>query len=623
MEKTDYTSSIHHDGSARYVKPLKPGALHFGDSVRLRLRASIDAPIQRVLLRTAPNGEQQFDEMTPAPSARSGFCRWWEVTLRMSMPTVHYRFLLFTDDGAWWYNGTGLHRDLPTDAEDFRLLADYAAPDWVRSSVFYQIFPDRFANGDPENDVREGEFSYFGFDSRKSPWGRQPLTGGGEAMVEFFGGDLLGIQNRLDYLEDLGANALYLNPVFTALSNHRYDVIDYENVDPHLGGNQALINLRTATRARKMRMILDIVPNHCGVLHPWFQRAFKDPQTPEAEFFTFHRHPAEYECWLGVSSLPKFNYRCQRLQEAMYAGEEAVFRRWLRPPFEIDGWRLDVANMLGRQGPNQLGLEVGRGIRQAIKAENPEAYVLGENFFDATPQLQGDNWDAVMNYMGFSKPLIYWLAGFYINQHQEPRRVASQQPWPTQALLDSWQSYRAAVPWVIARQQFNLLGSHDTPRILSVVKGSHPLAELAAGLLMTYVGVPSVYYGDEVGLAGDTRATMPWDPEDWDVALRAFYQKLIAFRKSSKALQEGGFQALAAGEDWLAFLRDTDEEQVIVVGNRGCEILSNVPVPVADGAIADGTVFTEVLSGGRVMVNAGHLMVPSLPQGIQIWQHRI
>ncbi|HZY41027.1 MAG TPA: alpha-amylase family glycosyl hydrolase, partial [Anaerolineae bacterium] len=396
--------SIHHDGSGRYVSPQ---AIQLNDEVTIRLRAHPYAPIQRVLLRTCPDGEQHFVEMRPRDVHAT--LRWWEAKLKVSMPTIGYRFLIFTTDGVWWYTGAGLMRHVPTDADDFKLLADTVTPDWVRSAVFYQIFPDRFADGDPASNVRDDEFVYIGQPSRARTWGEPPSTVPRADMVEFFGGDLSGVEQHLDDLRELGVNAIYLNPIFTSHSNHRYDVADYENVDPHVGGNAALVSLRRATRERDMRLMLDIVPNHCGVLHPWFQDALKDPAAPTAEFFTFQRHPHDYTTWLGVKSLPKLNYQSDKLRETMYAGRDAIFRKWLREPYAIDGWRIDVANMLARQGGNQLGTDIGRGIRQAVKAENAGAYLLGENWFDGTSQLQGDCWDAVMNYAGFTHPVWYWL----------------------------------------------------------------------------------------------------------------------------------------------------------------------------------------------------------------------
>jgi len=562
-----------------------------------------------------------FVEMVPGEDLPP--CRWWQVKIQVNMPLVKYRFLIFTDDGVWWYTCSGAHANIPTDSEDFRLLAGYQAPDWVRSSVFYQIFPDRFANGDPENDVQNGELSRSGFQSRKRNWGEPPAKGGA-AMLEFYGGDLQGIISKLDHLQDLGVNALYLNPIFTAFSNHRYDVTDYDNVDPHLGGNDALVALRQETEKRGMKIILDIVPNHLGVMHPWFQSALADPGAPTSEYFTFTNHPEEYASWLGVRSLPKLNYRSERLRDIMYAGPNAVFRTWLRSPYAVDGWRLDVANMLARQGSDQLGIEVGRGIRFAVKEENPQAYILGENFFDATDQLQGDMWDGVMNYSGFSKPLWYWLAGFHVRQHGQPSMVVSEAAWPTQALVDTWQAFRASIPWEIALQQFNLLGSHDTERILTRLGGNEELGKLAAAILLTYPGVPSVYYGDEIGQGKKKNATsrdcMPWEVENWDLNILEYYQKLINLRRTSSALIDGGFQVLAVEEDCFAYLRDSEEEFIIVIANRGSANRSSDRLDVSVGGIPDGTEFTETSSGRKAVVVNGTLPAGAAPPGAEIWR---
>jgi alpha-glucosidase len=618
-----YLSSIHHDGSARYVRPHHNTELHIGDDVTIRLRAAMDAPIERLLLRTCPDGEQFFAEMHPASSQPNPACRWWEATLRIGMPVTAYRFLLFTPEGVWWYNGLGPQRHVPTDANDFRLLAEYDASLWVRNSVFYQIFPDRFADGEPESNVQDGEFNYEGLKSKAKRWD-EPQSKWPQAMVEYYGGDLPGVEQRIDYLEDLGVNAIYFNPVFTAYSNHRYDVADYENVDSHLGGNMALSSLRRALTERDMRFILDIVPNHCGVKHPWFQSALADPTTPSAEFFTFHKHPDEYESWLGVRSLPKLNYRSQSLREIIYSGGDSIFRRWLKQPYAIDGWRVDVANMLARHGKDQLESEVWTGIRQAVKSENPQAYLLGENFFDGSSQLQGDQLDATMNYAGFTHPLLYWLDHFQVGQHAEPRHVESKIRWTTDALAASWQAYRASIPWVIARQQFNLLGSHDTARILYVVGGDAARNRLAVAFLLTYVGVPCIYYGDEVGMCAadslEARDPMVWDSTLWDADLRLFYQKLIQLRRTSPALINGGFQFLLTEENTIAYLRDTDSEQIIVIGNRGPGERPAKSLFVRDGGIPDGTTFHEIFSGQALTVQDGYLPLFVVPAGVQIWR---
>jgi alpha-glucosidase len=612
---TDWTKGIHHDGSPLYVGTARAAV---GAPATIRLRTPADAPVEAVFLRSCPDGEQSIVAMEPAGT--DAVCRWWQLDLPINMLRTGYRFLLRTTAGTLWYNALGPVAHYPTDANDFKLLAEYHAPAWVRDAVFYQIFPDRFADGDPTNNVRDGEHSYGGRPVVARAWGEPPRKEHGGH--EFFGGDLQGIAQRLDYVADLGANAIYLNPIFLAPSNHKYDVADYERVDPHLGGEEGLATLRRALDERGMRLILDIVPNHCGATHPWFKAAQADPNAPTAEFFTFRKHPDEYESWLGVATLPKLDYRSERLRELMYAGEGAIMRRWLRPPFGIDGWRIDVANMLGRQGPSDLGHKIGRGIRRAVKAESPEAYLLGEHFFDGTPHLQGGELDASMNYQGFTFPVWRWLAGFEIALTMG-RPYADPRPLATAAMVEQWATFRAAIPWQIATQQFNLLGSHDTPRLRSLLGDDLRLVRVAAALLFAYPGVPCVYYGDEIGLDGagdpDCRRTMPWDPAEWDQELRAFFRQLAHLRRTAPALRWGGFQLLHAGDHSVAFQREAPEERLVVVARRAADGLD--ALPVRHGGIPDGARLRELLSGAEATVAGGRLPLEGLPAaGAQIWR---
>jgi alpha-glucosidase len=285
---------------------------------------------------------------------------------------------------------------------------------------------------------------------------------------------------------------------------------------------------------------------------------------------------------------------------------------------------VDVANMLARHGRDQLETEVWSGIRKAVKEVNPEAYLLGENFFDSSQQLQGDQLDASMNYFGFTNPVKFWLHGFEINQHGEPRTVRSAVPFSAQALVKSWQASRAAIPWVIARQQFNLLGSHDLPRILDALDYDQALNRLAVALLLTYVGVPCIYYGDEIGMRGkdalEARNCMIWESDQWDTDLRFFYQTLIRLRRTSPALIDGGFQVLLAEDNVLAYLRETEDDRLIVIGNRGPGEYAPAGLPVRQGAIPDGTVFRELLTGRISTVQDGKLPIPGLPAGVQLWR---
>lgn len=610
-----WLGSIHHDGSEKYVSALYPG---LGDIIRLRLRASHLAPVNRVILRTFPDGEQSLAVMQRVMDQPPA--QWWEIDLPINEPVTHYRFIIDAGDGLWHYSAAGVSSFVPLDATDFRVLAGYQPPPWLQSAVVYQIFPDRFANGDPGNDPRPDEYEYRGQRPKTYPWDTPPDADAFFPLV-FYGGDLAGIETRLDYLADLGINAIYLNPVFTAHSNHKYDVADYNQVDAHFGGNPALASLRRSLSARNMRYILDIVPNHCGYWHSWFQNALADPAAVEAEFFTFRRHPNDYATWLGVWTLPKLNYVSRELRQRIYEAEESVFRRWLRPPYSADGWRVDVANMLGRQGPTQIGLEISQGIRRAVKETQPDAYLMGENFFDATGQLQGDQWDGVMNYGGFTHPLWYWLSGYTQGAHGFTELLTAAH-WPTEAMVETWHSRLATIPWAIALQQYNILDSHDTVRIRTILKENDALHRLAVAVLMTFPGVPGLYYGDEIGMV-DTpglgaRGCMIWDQSRWDRSLLDYHRALIHFRRRSSALQRGGFQVLLNEPETVSFQRDSGDERVIVIAHRSAITRPASPMPVDHGGIPDGAHFSDLITGEVFTVRNGALVLPELPQGAMV-----
>jgi alpha-glucosidase len=613
MYDQHWTKTLHHNSSSYYV--TCPNC-DIGATVTIRLRVARSAPVRAVFLRTCPDGEQAITPMHDA--GNDDTINWWEGAITLSMPVLNYRFLILAADGTYWLNNEGITRHAPLDDRDFRILAHYQAPRWVQSAVFYQIFPDRFADGDPFTNVRTGEYVCHGRTVVARAWEEEPWRG----SADFYGGDLNGIIERLEYLKDLGVTALYLTPIFTSPSNHKYDVADYREVDKHFGGNQALIALREKLDTYNMRLLLDIVPNHCGSTHPWFLAAQANRAAPTAEFFTFHNHPNEYESWLRVRSLPKLNYESANLREEIFAGPNAIMRHWLRPPYRADGWRIDVANMLARQGKTQLGHEIARAMRQAVKEENSEAYLLGENFYDGTSQLQGDELDATMNYRGFTLPLLHWLAGFILSE-PNPSPDDEKLLLPTDALLAQWHLYMSSLPWQIASQQFNMLGSHDTPRVLTILNGDFAKMRLAVALLFTYPGVPCIYYGDEVGLYGkrdpDSRRCMPWNAQRWNHELRDWYQRLIKLRRSSAALQQGGFQVAYAENDTFAFLREAPEERILVVARRRDDGLRSLPVWTT--GLADGTQLREYIRGDQAVVKNGMLALDGLPAtGIQIWR---
>lgn len=616
ISQPTWLNSVLHFGTVDYLSNPRP---HLGETITVKLSVPADAPIQQIILRTIPNGEQQFIPMRA--TLREDDRQTWSAELTVQEKRMPYRFAIQTEETVWWINAAGASQDSPFELFDFKLLADTPEIPWLNQAVFYQIFPDRFENGDPGNDPPEAPIGYHNWVRKTFPWGEAAPDQPG--MIPFYGGDLQGITQRLNYLCDLGINALFLNPVFTACTNHRYDVLNYKQVDPVLGGDQALIDLRQALDAFGMHYILDIVPNHCGYEHPWFQTACQDQNSPEAQFFFFDEHPRKYVSWMGHGSLPKLNYQSALLRKEMYAGENGVFRYWLKPPFDADGWRVDVANMLGRQNEQQLAQEVLPGIRQAVKETNPEAYLIGENFFEAASQLQGQGWDGVMNYAGFSNPLLHWLRPYHQSALGWKGELVAGQRWETATVVKSWLENLASIPWVIALQQFNLLDSHDTKRTRTSLGGNEALIRLAAIVQFTFPGVPCVYYGDEIGLVDEegfgSRNCMPWDSTNWDQNLLEFYKRLISLRKANPILAQGAFQVLYWDDDLLLFQRVLGEERVLVSANRNPDPIPARSLNLPQAGFAQGTRFAGAFRGGFANGGPDALDLPELAQGGEIW----
>lgn len=622
-DRHSWQTSIHHDGSRPHVSNPTPC---LNETITLQLLHDIAAPVQAVYLRIVPDGEQSYTPMTRIH--QDDTCQWWEAPLLINEPSVCYRFLLLADDGIWFYSAAGITAYPPLDYTDFKIVADYHAPRWLEDTVFYQVFPDYFANGDISNDPTPTSYEYLGVRPNTYRWGEMFPSDAPRAQ-SYYGGDLAGVLQHLDYLEDLGVNAIYFAPLLKAYSNHRYDTIDYEQIDPVLGGDAALITLQQALEERGMRYIMDIVPNHCGSAHHWFEAAQADANAPECDYFFFNHHPDEYAYWGPFPHLVKLNYTNSFVREYIYEGEDAVFRRWLKPPFGAAGWRVDVGNMLGRFGPIQMNAEVIQGIRKAVKSTNPDAYLMGENFHDASPQLQGDQWDGVMNYRGFAIPLIHWIVGVAEGALDLDHTIVSPVPLSTETLLEHWRVRMAAIPWVITRQQFNLLGSHDTKRLQDLLGNNTALVRLAVAVQLTFPGIPCIYYGDEIGLRGvpeltpmdgGSRPCMEWDEEKWDHDLLLFFRDLIMLRRTSPILREGGFQILMAEQDTFAYQRQHQDGHLIVIAHRSSSPRPEQPLPIRHAGIGEGLRFRERFTDVIATTVNGLLPVPEQPQGVSIWE---
>lgn len=612
-----WIKSITHAGTVDYLSNPYP---KLGEKIEIKLHIAAMAPVQKIVLRTCPNGEQQFTAMQKAEV--KGNTQIWISELKINEPMVPYRFGILTKKAIYWFNASGISQQEPFSMFDFKILADFHPISWLRNAVFYQIFPDRFANGDQSNDPIMQKLGFKDLTRTTYGWG-QPAPKGEKNMLAFYGGDLQGVIQKLNHLQILGVNAIYLNPIFTAFSNHRYDVTDYEHVDPVLGGDEALIALKKKLNNLKMHLILDIVPNHCGYGHPWFQKALQDPKSTEANFFYFDKHPDQYESWMGHNLLPKFNYASKELRIRMYLASDSVFKRWLNPPFSADGWRVDVANMLGRRNGEQHDRQLLPEIRNAVKEISSDTYLIGENFYEAASQLQGDGWDGVMNYAGFCTPLLYWLTDYQLDALGWSDTFGTAEPWSTEILVKTWQDHLAAIPWQIALQQFNVLDSHDTPRIKTMLNGNDNLHRLAIVLQFTFPGVPCVYYGDEIGLMDEeefgSRNCMQWDQSKWNQSLFTFYKSLIEFRKNSDILKEGSFQVLYFNEDVLVFQRYLQKRHIIITANRSNKMKKCDEISFDCNHLAEKIKLNSLLQNQSAQICNNKLLLPDLTQGADIW----
>ncbi|MEE2568769.1 glycoside hydrolase family 13 protein [Pseudarthrobacter sp. J64] len=565
----------HHDGSALYA----PQSVTLGGTAQVRVRIPLAwGTATRVWVRSVQDGEPRYDAATNL-GERDGWV-WWEAATRTTNPVARYRFLLEAGGKYWNLNAQGLFSRDVSDHADFRLTAFDPAPEWLHRAVMYQIFPDRFARSVqvPGRPVPDWAVA--------CTWHTPVIPSGPETSVQLYGGDLHGITERLDHLQRLGINLIYLTPFFPATSNHRYDAATFDAVDPLLGGDQALADLVEAAHSRGMRVIGDLTANHSGDAHEWFAKAAADPGSEEAGYYYFSTDHSHYESWWGVPSLPKFNWSSAQLRERFVLAEDSVVARWLRPPFSLDGWRIDVGNMTGRLGAVDLHHEVARLIADRIREINPDAALLAESTSDASPDLTGEHWQGAMTYSNLTRPLWSWLAGsapdvnFFGSPLAGPNRIGAED------FLATHQDLASTFSWQVRRHNMNALNTHDTARAATVMIDGGP--ELAAVLVFTLPGIPMVFAGDEFGLQGmngeDSRTPMPWDePQRVLKDLAGHYAALAGLRRHHDALTEGGVRWLHAEGDALVFIRETAHESVLVFVARAA-----VTVALDDAALSRG-----------------------------------
>ncbi len=570
-------AAVHH-------RPKSADAYAYDEAtIHVRLRTKRGEPERCTLL----HGDK-YDwpaSLTRTPMERVGDDErftYWQAEVDPPNRRLCYAFRLDSGEEALWFTEWGFESanetELPTAGAERTLhyfeypflnpIDVHDPPEWARDAVFYQIFPERFANGDPSRDPEDVE-----------EWDTIP------DRETFVGGDLRGIVDNLDYVEELGVTALYLTPVFESPSNHKYDTTDYLRIDPHFGDEETLCELVSAAHDRGIRVVLDAVFNHCGWEFAPFQDVLEEGADSEyADWFHVHEFPIEteprpsYDAFAFVPGMPKLNTGNPEVREYL----TGVATHWIEVA-DIDGWRLDVAN--------EVDHRFLRELRRAVKERKPEAYVLGELWHDASAWLRGDQFDAVMDY-----PFSYAVYEFLATEEMDATGFAERLT-----------ALRFRYPEQVTEVLFTLLSSHDTPRLLHRCGGELDRMRLALFVQLTTPGTPCLYYGDEVGMTGgddpDCRRPMVWDREAWNRELHRFVRELIALRHDSPALRLGrlSFDSGACRGDRLIYRRTTGEEgETRTIGvNRG-DVPTEVDLPSgAEPTFETDPGATERLGEGR------------------------
>jgi alpha-glucosidase len=566
----NWRNSIVSAVAPEFLSPFPPEA---DVPTKVAMKMLAGAPVHKVVCHAVLDGKSR---QIPMQRRREGVFDRWEAFVEASYEQVwRFSFQILADDGWSFVTRTGVQAFHPLEKDMHVVDTSLRLDDWVPSTTFYQIFPDRFRKGDPSVGVRSGEYTFDGHPVRVLPFDQIPPPYEEGHCLDFYNGDLQGIVDAIPHLKELGIGAVYLNPIFRARTNHRYDCIDFFHVDEHLGGDAALIHLSNALHTEGIALMLDVSINHSGIGHQWYRKALSDPESDEAAFY-YVKPDGTFAYWEDVHTLPQLNYGNRKLRETMYLDESSVIRKFLKPPFSIDAWRFDVGVDTGRHGADQMSHEIWREVRQSVKATNPNAYIIGEAWEDASSYVQGDQWDSAMNYFGSGRLLRRWYGqqDTYLMSNWG-HSDESGRPLSGMELADAISQHLYSIPDQLVHRQFNLIDSHDTMRL-----HNHQRLfdwDLYRGIIMMlYVmpGVPSIYYGDEVGLAGTiesnegARYPMQWDTGKWNLRFFDLYKRLGKLRKQEPSLAYGNWRTEYTDEQTVVFSRTSYGSGLLMVLNR-------------------------------------------------------
>jgi len=545
---------------------------------------------------------------------------------------VRYYYNFVVNGENYYYNKRGLWENL-VEHYNFRIVPGLKTPDWAKGAIMYQIFVDRFYNGDPTNDVKSQEYAYLGITPKALPWGQDITVGD---FCNFYGGDLQGVIDKLDYLKSLGVEVIYLNPIFVSPSSHKYDTQDYDYVDPHFGvikvdegetlkfeqvnnkfatkyisrvtskenleaSNALFAQLVEKAHEKGLKVILDGVFNHCGSFNKWMDMpgfyknsgepigAYHSAESPYKDYFVWYEdnwpNNTAYDGWWQNSNHPKLNFEGS---EKLYNYILEVGKKWVSPPYNADGWRLDVAADLGQSW--DMNHQFWQDFNKAVKTANPNAIILAEHYGDPSYWLNGKEWDTIMNYDAFMEPISWFLTG--VSKHSDVSRHYLK--GDAGAFEGAMRHHMSLLNIHALQAAMNQLSNHDHSRFLTRTNGNtgrlhHVGARaaetginknifmLAVVFQMTWPGAPTIYYGDEAGLAGwtdpDDRRPFPWDNED--IILTNLHKALANMRGNYPMLRHGSVEFLYNAREFISYGRWDENTQLAVAINS-----SNKPMEV-------------------------------------------
>ena len=606
------------DTTEDYVTPAEPEPY---SHVMIRFRTAVNN-VDRIFL---VHGEARHLMMR---ESKDEYFEYFSCEMELENTEFSYYFIVEAGKLNCFYDTRGVVKEVQPEYQ-FRIIPGFKTPEWAKGAVMYQIYVDRFYNGDPANDVLTGEYQYIGDKTVKvDDWEKYPAAMG---VREFYGGDLQGVLDKMDYLQDLGIDVIYFNPLFVSPSNHKYDIQDYDYIDPHFGrivsdegellsqdqrenrfasryidrvtnkanleaSNALFAELVAEAHKRGIRVILDGVFNHCGSFNKWMDReriyenaegyekgAYIEKESPYHSYFKFHNNNAwpyngSYDGWWGHDTLPKLNYEDSR---ELYAYILRIAAKWVAPPFNADGWRLDVAADLGYSP--ETNHRFWKDFRRAVREANPEAIVLAEHYGSPRAWLNGKEWDTVMNYDAFMEPVTWFLTG--MQKHSDDFR--GDMLGNADNFIGAMKHHMSDFTTPSLQIAMNELSNHDHSRFLTRtnrrVGRTNNLGPQAAKeginkavmreavvMQMTWPGAPTIYYGDEAGVCGftdpDNRRTYPWGKEDQE--LIRFHKEMIRIHKACRELLTGSLKIMSGDYNLISYGRFNRQAQTIVVVNN-------------------------------------------------------